>query len=84
MPKYHCISKWMSHKNELYAEEPPPPIVANAIVFNGTDGYIEFAGGWGTVMDYTYDWSMAVTMKIQGHGALRTTLSTCWYWGELS
>ena len=23
--------------NELYAEQPPPPITANAIVFNGTD-----------------------------------------------
>ena len=52
--------------NELYAAEPPPPIVANAIVFNGTDGYIEFATGRVDVMDYTHDWSMAVTVQIQG------------------
>ena len=33
--------------NELYAEQPPPPISANAIVFNGTDGYIDFLVGEG-------------------------------------
>ena len=62
--------------SELYAAEPPPPIVANAIVFNGTDGYIEFAAGRADVMDFTHDWSMAVTVKIQGPGAQGTNLST--------
>ena len=50
--------------NELYATQPPPPITANAIVFNGTDAYIEFATGRVDVMDFTHDWSMAVTVKV--------------------
>ena len=62
----------------------PPPIVANAIVFNGTDGYIEFAGGRGTVMDYIYDWSMPVTVKIQGPVTHGDNSVYFWYWDELS
>ena len=66
--------------NELYAVEPPPPITANAIVFNGTDGYFEFTTGRVDVMDYTHDWSMAVTVKVQGAGAHEQTLSTFCIW----
>ena len=62
--------------NELYAAEPPPPITANAIVFNGTDGYFEFATGRVDVMDYTHDWSMAVTVNVQGQGVEGTNLTT--------
>ena len=62
--------------NELYAAEPPPPITANAIVFNGTDAYIEFTTGRVDVMDYTHDWSMAVTVNVQGQGAEGSNLTT--------
>ena len=54
--------------NELYVEEPPPPIVANAIVSMGLMA-ISFSAGRTDVMDFTHDWSMAATVKIQGPGA---------------
>ena len=60
----------------MYASELPPPLSANEIVFNGTDGYIEFSGGRGDVMDFTQDWSMAVTVKVQGAGVQGSNLST--------
>ena len=62
--------------NELYAAEPPPPITANAIVFNGTDGYFEFTTGRVDVMDYTHDWSLAVSVVVQGQGAEGSNLTT--------
>ena len=62
--------------NELYAAEPPPPITANAIVFNGTDAYIEFATGRADVMDFTQDWSVAVSVIVQGQGAEGSNLTT--------
>ena len=30
---------------QLYAQEPPPPADAHAIVLNGANAYIEFSGG---------------------------------------
>ena len=30
---------------QLYAQEPPPPANANAIILNGANAYIEFSGG---------------------------------------
>jgi hypothetical protein len=62
--------------NELYAAEPPPPISANAIVFNGTDGYFEFDSGRADVMDYTHDWSLAVSVVVQGQGTEGSNLTT--------
>ena len=70
--------------NELYAEQPPPPITANAIVFNGTDGCIEFDSGRVDVMDYTHDWSMAVTVKVQGQGADGAQSYNFWHWDKLA
>ena len=62
--------------NELYAVQPAPPITANAIVFNGTDAFIEFSAGRVDVMDFTHDWSVAVTVKVQGQGVEGSNLTT--------
>ena len=65
--------------NELYVEQPPPPASANASVFNGPDEYIEVSG-WGGesggVMDFTHDWSMAVTVQVQGQGVQGSSMIT--------
>ena len=38
---------------QLYAQEPPPPVNANAIVLNDTNAYIEFASGRSAIFDFT-------------------------------
>ena len=64
---------------ELYAEQTPQPVTATAIIFNATDAFMELYGGRGEsagVMDFTHDWSMAVTVKVQGQGVQGSTTLT--------
>ena len=61
---------------QLYAQEPPPPSNANAIVLNGANAYIEFSGGRVDVLDFTKDWSVAVSIHTQGQGIEGSNMST--------
>ena len=62
--------------NELYAAQPPPPTTANAIQLNGSDAYIEFASGRVDVLDFTKDWSAAISIRIQGSSVQGANLAT--------
>lgn len=61
---------------QLYAQEPPPPSNANAIVLNGANAYIEFSGGRVDVLDVTKDWSVAVSIHTHGQGIEWSNMST--------
>ena len=60
---------------QLYAQEPPPPANANAIILNDANAYIEFSGGRVDVLDFTKDWSVAVSIHTQGQGIEGSYLS---------
>ena len=52
---------------QLYSEEVPAE-TASAIRLDGNGAYIEFSGGRVDVLDFTKDWSVAVSVRLQGQG----------------
>ena len=50
---------------QLYSEEVPSPS-ATAVRLDSNGAYIEFSGGRVDVLDFTKDWSVAVSVRLQG------------------
>ena len=60
---------------QLYSEEVPSPS-ATTIRLDGNGAYIEFSGGRVDVLDFTADWSVAVSVRLQGQGAQGANMAT--------
>ena len=60
---------------QLYSEEVPSPS-ATAIRLDGNAAYIQFSGGRQDVLDFTKDWSVAVSVRLQGQGAHGANMAT--------
>ena len=62
--------------NELSQGGGPTPASASAIQFNGVDAYFSFPNGRGDLLDFTKDWSIGFSVKVQGASVQGANLAT--------
>ena len=62
--------------NELYQGGGPTPASASSINFNGVDAYFSFPNGRGNLLDFTKDWSIGFSVKVQGESVQGANLAT--------